>query len=504
MKPKRFRHRAFLPHNPLQPGVERERFISVRGVSWGAFVLVGIYLAADFLGSASHSLMLSSPVEDPTVALQTPWVDLTIAMVVLIVLNSLFVAAESAIECLKPHLPKFFKENNDLEKSRRLQKLIDRRPSFVSATTIGMQSSKFLLVLVALAASPRVSQLLGYSGMKGIVLGTLLIAIPLLIVNLIIELVPKSFAALHPAKVGLALYRFITISTLAFALPAWVVTKVANLLTGRFGGSASFALANQTEEEIKTLVESAQESGEIEEEEREMLHSVFEFSDTVVREVMTPRVDIDALAVESNPDQVLAMIKETGHSRIPLFEQTDDAIVGIVHAKDLLMAMLSDEPVKLQKLMRAPMFVPENKDLHDLLREMRQTRNQMAIVQDEFGGTSGIVTIEDIVEEVVGDIVDEYDVEEQEIVPEGSGWLIDGRTHIDDVTKVTGFEAEGEEFDTIAGVVFGLFGRQPALGESIESEGYRFQVADTDGRRILRLKVDRSPSVVSSEAESDN
>lgn len=501
MKKGPFPHRG--PKRATRTRFESDRLISIRGVSWGAAGLLFVFLGLNFLAGRSHPIVLAGAVDDPTVAVRAPWVDLGLAMVALIVLNGLFVAADSAIECMRPHFPKHFKDANEPEKSRRLQKLIDRRPSFVSATTIGMQSSKFLLVAVALMGAPSVSFALGLSGMRGIILGTLIIAIPLLIVNLIIELVPKSYAALHPARVGLALYRFISVSTLVFALPAWLVTQIASLLTSRFGGSASFALGNQTEEEIKTLMESAQETGEIEEEEREMLHSVFEFTDTVVREVMTPRVDIDALGVESSPDQVLAMIKETGHSRIPLYEQTDDAIVGIIHAKDLLMAMLSDKPVKLQKLMRAPMFVPENKDLHDLLREMRQTRNQMAIVQDEFGGTSGIVTIEDIVEEVVGDIVDEYDVEEQEIVEAGDGWLIDGRTHIDDVTKVTGFEFEGEEFDTIAGVVFGLFGRQPALGESIESDGYRFEVADTDGRRILRLKVEKSPVVASLDEEAD-
>lgn len=415
-----------------------------------------------------------------------------LAAVCLILLNALFVAAETAIDVLRPHHVRKLKEEDLDELARRVQKLIDRRPSCVAATTIGSQSSRFLLVVVAIFVGPSLG---GYvfapNSFAALMTGVLAVAIPLLVINIIFELIPRSYASLHPQRVGLALYRFIGTSSLVFSAPAWAVTQVASLLTRQFGGRASFAVPNQAEEEIKTLVETAQESGEIEEEEREMLHSVFEFGDTVVREVMTPRVDLDALSIDATPEAVLALIRESGHTRIPLFEQTDDAIVGIIHAKDLLMAMLSDQPVSLRRLMRAPMFVPENKDLHDLLKELRQGRSQMAIVQDEFGGTSGIVTIEDIVEEVVGEIVDEYDEEEPEIVEAAGGWLIDGRTHVDDVERATGFETDDEEFDTIGGLVFGLFGRQPSLGESVESEGYRFSVAETDGRRILRIKVEK-------------
>ncbi len=489
---------------PSVAAAKKPDFIQIKGFSLGAVLLfAGVFVIRFFATSPSVGVV-SGSADPSSVTLAMPWADLGFAILLFIISNGLYVAAETAIECMRPHFAKYYKDADELEKSRRLQKIIDRRSSFVSATTIGMQASKFLLVAMAFMGAPSIADSFGWQGMRGIFAGTLIIAIPLLILNLIVELVPKSFASLHPAKVGLALYRFITVSTIIFAVPAWLITAVANLLTGRFGGNASFALSNQAEEEIKTIVESAQETGEIEDEEREMLHSVFEFTDTVVREVMTPRVDIDALSVDSSPDQVLTMIKETGHSRIPLFEQTDDAIVGIVHAKDLLMAMLSDKPVKLQKLMRTPMFVPENKDLHDLLREMRQTRNQMAIVQDEFGGTSGLVTIEDIVEEVVGDIVDEYDQEVQEIVPTGSGWLVDGRTHVDDISKVTGFEAEDEEFDTIGGLVFGLFGRQPRKGESIEADGFKFEVADTDGRRILRVMIEKcAPTHSDAAAASD-
>jgi len=208
--------------------------------------------------------------------------------------------------------------------------------------------------------------------------------------------------------------------------------------------------------------------------------------------VMTPRVDMDAMPVRSDPEDVIRMMQETGHSRIPLYEETDDQIVGVIHAKDLLMEVLSakGKAVSLRKLMRPAMFVPENKNLHELLGEMNSNRNHLVIVQDEFGGTAGIVSIEDIVEELVGDIVDEYDVEEPEVVHTASGFVVEGKTHLDDVNEEIGSHFESEDFDTIAGFVFGLFGRQPDAGESIVADGYRFTVRETDGRRILKLNID--------------
>jgi CBS domain containing-hemolysin-like protein len=248
-------------------------------------------------------------------------------------------------------------------------------------------------------------------------------------------------------------------------------------------------------------VESAEETGEIERDEKELIHSVFEFSDTIAREIMTPRVDLDALSVTADAITAVKMIETTGHSRIPLFEETDDQIVGIVHAKDLLMAIAAGKKVTLRGIMRQPLFVPENKNLHELLGEMRNSRSQFAIVQDEFGGTAGIVTIEDIVEELVGDIVDEYDNEEPSFQKVDDGWLVDGKTHWNDVNHEIGSEFDSEEFDTIGGYVFGLFGRQPVLAETIEEAEHRFTVTKTDGRRILQLRIEKVSEDRSSELE---
>lgn len=431
----------------------------------------------------------------------TVWVALGLVLA-LIVLNALFVGAETAVELMRPMHVKHLKES-DPARAPRAQTLLDRKAAYVGACTFGSHLSRAVMVLAGFSFAPGVARWMetqyGWPYEFGtLLLAAVLVAIPIALLSLIVELVPKSYAALHPLKVALAAHRFVAVFAILFGPFAKLVSAVAGLVTARFGGRASFVIANQAEEEIKTIVESAEEAGEIESEEKELLHSVFEFTDTVAREVMTPRVDLDAMPVTSTPDEVMRVIVDSGHSRIPMFEETDDQIVGIVHAKDLLTAMLNGKSgVSLRRLMRPALFVPENKNLNELLTEMRQQRSQMAIVQDEFGGTAGIVTIEDIVEELVGDIVDEYDVEEPEVVEVEGGWLVDGKTHVDDVNHQIGSQFETEEFDTIGGLVFGLFGRQPRPQEAMEAHGYRFTVAETDGRRILRLRLEKlSPAEV--------
>jgi putative hemolysin len=419
----------------------------------------------------------------------------------------LFVAAETAINLLRPIHVKHVKEGN-ARQSRRLQDLVDGKQKYATACALGSRTSwlalGLLVLLLALSYGIEGTAATAEFDLGRFFLYLLLVAVPVTLVNLVIgDLVPKSYASLHPHGVGLRLYGLIRTASAVFSIPANLLVAIANLVTRLFGGRASFTLPNETEEEIKNLVDSAQEAGEIEVDEKELLHSVFEFTDTVAREVMTPRVDLDAMPVKSPAEEIVRVMRESGHTRIPLYEETDDQIVGIIHAKDLLMAMVEQGPnVSVRSLLRPTLYVPEGKNLHELLAEMRLSRSHMAVVQDEYGGTAGVVTVEDIVEELVGDIVDEYDVEEPQVVPtDDDGYLVDGKAHVDDVNHEIGSAFDSDEFDTIGGLVFGLFGRQPKLGEQIETEGYRFTVAETDGRRVQRLRIDR---VVADEAAASS
>lgn len=426
-----------------------------------------------------------------------PWLGLG-ALVVLIALNGLFLASETAVESLKPVHVKHIREVN-ANRAERLQNLMQGATRICAALALASQTSKVLMIVVCFLIAPLAlaafTSWFGWPSNWLTVIGAMLIVmVPVGFLNLIFgELIPRSMGALHPQAVGGTIFRFIKITAAVLSPLTALVTGTASLFLARYGGRAALNIGNLAEEEIRTIVDTAEVAGEIEQEEKEMLHSVFEFTDTIAREVMTPRVDLDAMPVRSDPTELVNVIQESGHSRIPIYEDTDDQIVGIIHAKDLLMAFQGSKPPNLRSLMRPVLFVPENKNLHELLEDMRRHRTQMAIVQDEFGGTAGIVTIEDIVEELVGDIVDEYDVEEPEIQEADGAWLVDGRAQIDDVNYDIGSTFASSEFDTIGGYVFGLFGRQPAVDETIESHGFRFIVAESDGRRIARMRVEKIP-----------
>ena len=421
---------------------------------------------------------------------------LLIGIVILIVVNALLNAAEAALIVLRPHHARLVRET-DAARANVLQSLLDGKETHVAACGLGSRLVRVGLVLMVLALAPAVGHGLARIfgdlddgtkvGYGWTLVGTATLGVPMALLNLAAgELVPRAYGAGNPLAVLTRLGRVVFVASTILAVPARALVAVTNRFNARFGESSEGAL----EEEIKTLAESGEESGQIESDERELIHSVFEFRDTVAREIMTPRVDLDSMPVRSEPADVVRVIEETGHSRIPLFEETDDEILGVVHAKDLLGAMAQGRAVDLRRLMRPVLKVPEGKGVHDLLREMRAHRSQMAVVQDEFGGTAGVVTIEDIVEELVGDIVDEYDPEESEIVEVGGGWLVSGKTHLDDMNDRVGTDFESEQFDTLGGFIFGQFGRQPGEGESIDLERYRFTVTETDGRRVGQLRVE--------------
>lgn len=462
--------------------------------------LILLALAITAASSAGQSLGASAAVTS-----SSPIVTEILVILALLLCNTVFVACATAIDLLRPVHARRLKDDSGPQ-SERIQTLIEDKTRFVATCEVAGQIVRLFLIYTAFLLTMALNRELVRQGRPSddetVFLSVLCVAAPILFLNLFLgDLIPRSYAALHPHRVSLWFYRPVNLLWYALWLPVSLMLRITDFMKLKFGRTPSFNVPNQAEEEIKTLVESAQETGEIEVDEKELLHSVFEFTDTVAREVMTPRVDMDAMPVRSAPTDVIQMMQETGHSRIPLYEDTDDQIVGVIHAKDLLMEVLNakGKAVDLRKLMRPAMFVPENKNLHELLREMNSNRNHLAIVQDEFGGTAGIVTLEDIIEELVGDIVDEYDVEEPEVVPTAKGFVVEGKTHLDDVNQEIGSRFESEDFDTIAGFVFGLFGRQPDAGESIAADGYRFTVSETDGRRIIKLTIEpEEPSAVSS------
>lgn len=443
----------------------------------------------------------------------TAAVEFVFTVIVIVGLNGMFVAGDTAIDLLKNSHGKSLEDEG---KKRIFDDLIARKANFVAACSLGAMTMRSWLVALAAVPAISFSQWLadrwGYfhnwqsSGPLGngllLLVSVLLLAIPLVAVNVVLgELAPKSYAASRPLETAIRLHGAVRVFNAVFAVPIAAFVWLGGLVTKRYGARATFAVAHFAEDEIIELLEEAEETGEIQEEEKEMVASVFEFGDTVAREVMTPRMDLEALPIDSDLQTVVRVVEESGHSRIPVYDGTDDTILGIVHAKDVLSAIANGSPnAPLRQLLRPALFVPESKPLRDLLMEMRQSKTQIAIVQDEHSGTAGVVTIEDIVEEVMGEIVDEYDEDLPKIVPVGGGYESDGRMELDEVNEALGSELASEVFDTIGGYVFGLFGRQPKIGEAVSGEGYRFTVIETDGKRILRLGIERTSEDVEPEA----
>jgi len=246
-----------------------------------------------------------------------------------------------------------------------------------------------------------------------------------------------------------------------------------------------------TESEIRQMADVAAESASIETQERELIHSIFEFGDTVVREVMLPRPDMVAVEADATVDEAVVTSIEAGYSRLPAFEDTIDNIVGLVFLKDLVARSAAgggSEPVR--STLRGAHFVPESKRVAELLREMQTEKFHMAIVVDEYGGTAGLVTMEDLLEEIVGEIVDEYDVEEPQLERLVDGSLrVPGRTAIDEVNEELDATLPHEEWDTVGGLVFSALGHVPAEHECVVVDGFEFDVERVQGRRIVSVLI---------------
>ncbi|HWS48244.1 MAG TPA: hemolysin family protein [Acidimicrobiia bacterium] len=326
-------------------------------------------------------------------------------------------------------------------------------------------------------------------GAAGVAAG---IAIEIFVVFTLFEVVPKTFALQHSERSALAISPLLVFVTGFW--PLRVITRgfigVANVvLPGRGLRHGPFV----TEAEILTMADVAAQEAAIESEERELIHSIFEFGDTVVREVMLPRPDMVAVEADATVDEAIGSAITAGKSRLPAYEDSTDNIVGLVFLKDLVGrsgAGEGSEPVR--QSLRSAHFVPESKRVAELLREMQTEKFHMAIVVDEYGGTAGLVTMEDLLEEIVGEITDEYDVEEPTVERLTSGALrVPGRTPIDEVNELLDVELPNDEWDTVGGLVFNTLGHVPVEGECLTFDGLEFCAERVQGRRIVSVIITR-------------
>ena len=366
--------------------------------------------------------------------------------------------------------------------AERLLKIIENPAPFLNVVVLLMLVCQITAAVLATGLA-----IDAFSG-AGEVVAAVVVTLVLFVIAV---LPPKALALQHTDRAALVAARPVyVLGRLLRPLNKMLVlasNAVMVLLPGRRMPQGPFI----TEEELRQLVNVAEEEEEIEEEERELIHSVFEFNDTIVREVMVPRPDMIVVKSEATLDEALETIIKAGYSRIPIYEGDTDNIIGVLYAKDLLKRSTEDNgTTKAGTLGRAPLFVPEQKKLADLLREMQQHHVHMAIVVDEYGGTAGLVTIEDLVEEIVGEIVDEYDQEEPLVEPLGNGVMrVDAKLPIDEVNELLHADLPHDEWDTVGGLVYGLTGRVPVPGETVRLGDLEFQTERVSGRRILKVVI---------------
>jgi len=402
-----------------------------------------------------------------------------------LVLSAFFSGSETALFSLnKLQLKKMQREESGWRVNSIIKLLDDPQRTLITILTGNM----FVNIAASSLATYLAIKFFGNIGI-GIASGTMIFFI--LVFG---EIVPKSLAIANAETIAKKVARPIDIIA-SFVIPLINFFKVIiNTLFYFFGKKRIKEKKEITEEDLITLIDAGKDEGVIEEEEKKMIRNIFEFGDTMVKEVMVPRVDIACISSNTRLNSILNLIKKVGHSRIPVFEETIDNIIGILYVKDLLAVYeqwyKSKEKFDLKKIIRRAYFVPENKKIDDLLDIFQRDKIQIAIAIDEYGGTAGLVTMEDVVEEIVGEIIDEYDKEIKlyEIIDDNTV-IADGVINIDKINEILNIEIPENDFETLGGFIYDLMGRVPNKNEKIKYQNIQIIVEQVVKNRIKRVKI---------------
>jgi len=304
------------------------------------------------------------------------------------------------------------------------------------------------------------------------------------------EIMPKTYARENAEKISAICIEPLRWIAKLFNPLIQVMVVPANFLIQVFGGRGLRGIPLFTAREIDTLIEVGAREGALDDEEKKMIQSILEFGETIVREVMVPRIDMQCVDINDETEEIFKKIAKMRYSRIPVYMGNLDNIIGIIYAKDLLTAWRNRELFIMEDLMRQAYFVPETKKISELLEEFRKGKMHLAVVVDEYGVTAGLVTIEDLIEQITGEIMDEYDVEEETIVElSDEQAIVYAKEDLDKINEELGLELPAEEFDSLGGLVVDLFGRVPRAGEEINFGNLKFIVQEADRKKIIKLKI---------------
>ena len=404
-----------------------------------------------------------------------------VTLVILLIGSGFFSASETALMSLSKIKLRHMEEDG-VKGAKLVNKLVDDTNRLLTSILIGNN-------IVNIAATSITTSLFTVMfGAQGVAMATALMTILVLIVG---EITPKTISANNPEKTSLLVAKPIKFFVTILTPIVWIFNIITKIIFKLLGVEDNGAKPFITEEELKTMVNVSHEEGLLEMEEREIINNVFEFGDMQAKEAMVQRLDIIAIDAEDSYEEIIELFKTEKLSRMPVYEETIDDIIGILNIKDII--FLSDEEISnfnIKKYVRDAFFTYEFKKITQLLEEMKKNKSQMSIVVDEYGGTAGLITIEDLVEVIVGDIEDEYDEEEDEIeVISPNEFLVDGSTKINDVNETLNIELESEEFDSIGGYIIGYIKHIPEEHEVIEVGNIKFNIESVDKNRIKKIRI---------------
>lgn len=416
-----------------------------------------------------------------------------ILLAVLLGVSSLYSMSETAMMSLTRGRARRLVEQR-MASARVVEQMVEQPNRILGTVLVGNNLANIAASAIATAL------FIQAMGPSGVTAATVVMTI---VVLLVAEITPKTYAAHNPDRVALRLARFLQLSAAVFTPVVRLLTFIGVGFIRLLGGKAEGGRLI-TEEEIRTLVDVGQEEGLLEAEERQMIQGIFELGDTVIREVMVPRIDIEALPSTATLQDAWDMVIQAGHSRIPVFRKTVDDIIGVVYARDIL-AYVKERPpdTRVESLIRPAYYVPESKKVDEMLADFRRERTHIAIVLDEYGGTAGMVTIEDLLEEIVGEIQDEYDREDVAIrALEPDVLEADGRVSLDDIRELWDVDLPDEDVDTLGGFILHLLGRAPVEGEKVRYGEIELTASKVIGRRVVRLIVRRLHTETSDEGDT--
>jgi putative hemolysin len=407
----------------------------------------------------------------------------------LILLNGFFVAAEYALVTVRRTRVQELADAGN-RRARAVTRITADPPRFIAAMQLGVTLTS---LGIGALGEPVLSHLLD-DWIAALVAGIIAFTLITFLHVVVGELVPKGLALSYSDRIALAVSAPVRGFFTLFKPVIWVLQRSSEVAQRALGLDPE-AAGHQplSEAELKMLLNVSSEQGEIEHDEREMLYKVFDFADKEVSDVMVPRPEVVAISGEMSPEEALAAVLESPYTRYPVYRDSLDEIVGVLHVRDLFSALhergIAD--VEIAGLLRPVYIVPETKDLAALLAEFRRTNQHLAVVVDEYGATQGIVTLEDLLEEIVGEIEDEFDLPDESVERvDDTTVRIDGTFPLDDFNEQFGTTLEHEDFHTVAGYVFHLLGRAASPGDEVRSDGVRFRVIETEGQRIQRLEVE--------------